>query len=173
MAVVRDLRVQHPGAVAPEQDVLGGVVAVHEARARVAQLLDERLERGGELGEPLHHGSVIRLEPQLRERLVVAERGRDLGIARRRRVQAAERLAGPVPEAACARPSSSSACQLRQPGGACCSTTTCSSSSLSTTGGTRPGIRRAASRRAAASGIGAPGGRDPFLGHAQAAAAPA
>ena len=50
----------------------------------------------GEAGEPLHHDSVIRIEPQLGEGLVVGERLRDLGIARRSRVQPAERLAGPA-----------------------------------------------------------------------------
>ena len=45
IADVRDLRVEHPRALGAEQDVLGRVVAVHEARARVAQLLHERLER--------------------------------------------------------------------------------------------------------------------------------
>ena len=62
----------------------------------VAQVVDERREGGREVGEALDHGSVIRLEPQLREGLVVVERGRDLGVARRRRVQAAERVAGPA-----------------------------------------------------------------------------
>ncbi len=105
MAVVRDLGVQHPRAVGTEQDVLGRVVAVHEARARVAQLVDERLERRGEVGEPLHHDSVIRLQPQLGERLVVAERRGHLGVARRGGVQAPERLAGPA-----------TGCGMRAPG---------------------------------------------------------
>ncbi len=72
--IVRNLGVQHPCAVAAEQDVLRCVVAVDEAHARIAQLLDQRLQCRSEVGEPLHHDSVIRIEPQLGEGLVVAER---------------------------------------------------------------------------------------------------
>ncbi len=108
--------------------------------------------RRREAGEPLHRGSVIRLEAQLREGLVVVERGRDLGVARGRGVQAAERVAGPAPggdvRAAVEQlglPVAPARRRVLQ------DDARARSASLSTTGGTRPGIRRAASRSAAAS----------------------
>ena len=51
---------------------------------------------GCEAGESLHHDSVIRIEPQLGEGLVVGEGLSNIGIARRSGVQPAERLAGPA-----------------------------------------------------------------------------
>ena len=168
MPVVRDLRVQHPRAVGPEQDVLGRVVAVHEAGARVAQLGDERRRArprgGGAAASRLRdtaRGAAAR-RPRSRR---TPPRRRHRPPSRRAGGRACRRPSGRTPRARGRRAARPASCASRA--GACCSTTTCSRASLSTTGGTRPGIRRAASRSAAASVSVRRAGAIHSLGHPQ------
>ena len=71
------------------------------------------------------------------------------------------------PEAACARPSSSSACQLRQPAGACCSTTHVLGVVAVDDGRHAAGDQPRREAQRGGLGVGAPRGGDPLVGHSQ------